>query len=380
MQNNSYDIDWPSVEREFPPAIHPPRLLAQFAQFLRTQPDGSLGSFTISGNRLCDGALVGGDDLAEYFGLFCGLGDGSQVGFWFCPDSVDVPPEHAPIVLLDHDGLASLIAPSLGEFLWRIADADVEAAGIPYDFQPDPDDEDAIDARPALRDWLAMLGPREQYAQGDSSYESVLKARFDRLVEQSISAYENDLRENPLVQEISQILRPYWMRWVDASQGLRFLGELAWKETVDSIKEYVSVEHQQHLPYYSAEAVEDLVHSMKGQKIPSVELIEISAAGGEVQVTRLDQGKKIPLPESARLVPLILQLREQQVQAAPERGLWHYASLTLGLQGEVSLSRAARAWPQFAAKALMAKATVLVRADLARYPRSVYWQMDARDA
>jgi hypothetical protein len=375
MQSACYVVDWPSVEREFPPAITPPRLLAQFAQFLRAQPDGSLGSFAISGDRVCDGAMLGGDDIAECFGLFCGLGDGSQVGFWFPAGTGEASfTEHAPIVLIAHDDAPSLVAPSFTEFLWRIANANVDTTGIPYDFQPDAEDDDIVDARPALQSWLAKIAPREP---ADAAKEAKLRARFERFMEASISAFERAVGENPLMQQISQILKPYWMVWMDASLLLKQLDTRGLQNASDGLKPHLRPEDHVHLPDFSAEAMDDVMQQMKGHKIPKVELIEISAAGGEVQVTRLDQGKKIPLPESARLVPLILQLREQQVQAAPERGLWHYASLTLGLQGEVSLSRAARAWPQFAAKALVAKSTALVRADLARFPRSVYWQLEA---
>ena len=378
MQNSNYPVDWPSIAREFPEALHPPRLLAQFAEFLRTQQEGSLGSFSLAGERMGDGATPGGDDLAECFGLFCGLGDGSQVGFWFPAGTGEASfTEHAPIVLIAHDDAPSLIAPNLTEFLWRIADANVDTTGIPYDFQPDAEDDNIVDARPALQSWLANIAPRQQV---DAAKEAELRARFERFMEASISDFERAAGENPLWQEVSQNLKPYWMVWMDASLLLQQLDTRGLQNASDGLKPHLRPEDYAHLPDFSAEAMEDVMRQMKGHKIPKVELIEISAAGGEVQVTRLDQGKKIPLPESARLVPLILQLREQQVRAAPERGLWHYASLTLGLQGEVSLSRAARAWPQFASKALAAKATALVRADLARYPRSAYWQMEARDA
>jgi hypothetical protein len=346
MTITHYSPDWPSITAEFPPHIAPPRLLAQFVDFLRTLPEGSLGSFTIAGARLCDGALPGGDDLAERFGLFCHFGDGSQLGYWFADGGAT---EHAPIVLIAHDDAPALVAPSLAELLWRIVDGNPEIAGIPHDFQPDDDD---ADARPILREWLNAWVPRPNHRQlGDA--ETQLKASFDNFVNEAINRREQELSENPTLQALALVLRPYWLRWVDANTLFSQFGEPFLHQMGDM-----------------AEAIESIRKSMSGQSIPDVDLLEISAANDMVEITKLVQGERIAVPEAAQAVPLILQLRQQQLEKFPERGLWHYASITLGEQGQVTLHRAQQAKPQFAWDSSAA-----VAADLANFPRSAWWQL-----
>ena len=349
MTSVCYEPDWPSVEAEFPPTIPPPRLLAQFVEFLQKLPDGSLGGFNIAGARLCDGAIAGGDDLAEHFGLFCHFGDGSQLGFWFSPE-INAEIEQAPIVLFPHDDAPCLIAANLGDLLVRIASSDAEASQIPLDFQPD---EDCADARPALRKWLHEFGQR-RFDSSSNAQIAELSVAFDQFIEQAGAAYERAMQSDPLVHALAQILRPYWARWVDANAMFHRYSEPLLEQMGNM-----------------SEMIASVRATMAGQQIPEVDLLEVNVANGIVEITKLEQGERIAIPESSLAAPLILQLRQQQFKKSPERGLWHYASITLGEQGQVSLSRAQRAKPQFAWDSSHA-----VAVDSKNFPRSFWWRLE----
>ena len=130
-----------------------PKLLANFAQWQNSFEYGQLGYYELVENSDSDFWkywIEDGESIAHQFALWLYLPDGSMIGFWRPSHFLDE--DTLPVVLLGSEGEMEVIADSLEQFLYKLADGSI--ADVVFDLEPDDDEQDA---RPQLNTWLDGL-------------------------------------------------------------------------------------------------------------------------------------------------------------------------------------------------------------------------------
>jgi len=161
-----YITDHASLHFHAPPGTKIPPLIESFYEWASQRTYGSLGYFSLGGDRLHDYYVEDGTRRATDFVGFLRTVAGSAVGWWR-PDGK--PLDAAPVVMLGSDGEPRALALSSEEFLWKLAarqtgDEDLTDA----DVEPDSFGE--------LQRWLERRGVEDR-----SSSPERLRAETARL-------------------------------------------------------------------------------------------------------------------------------------------------------------------------------------------------------
>jgi hypothetical protein len=309
----SSSIDLASIERCWPDSHVVPQLILDFAALIKDWPHGAIGYFTMKGNRFDDYWIELGGELAEKFGTFLSLPDGTRVSLWFHDQAVQ---GSEPVIELGGEGELKVLAADLKTFLlnWN-SDA------LPHDLK--------------LRDDEATA---EALALRTSSVANII----------ALATAAPDQPAGPLVADLPKFIAE-WQ--AEATK------RLAADPTLQAIAKLLDT----HIPRAQEPWAEAHMH------------VRVAGSRVEIQTGAVPPDYKtfIPLPERKALIPLILRAREERAHAHPERGLWHSASLCLYANGVVMLKASWEFEPDFRKGGRMTRAEL--DADLARYPRSPRW-------
>jgi hypothetical protein len=155
-----------------------------WAKWLTDQPEDSLGYFSIRGEPLFDYGLEHGDDLEKFFAPFLHTPAGGLVGFWLIGGRAIAK---APIVHIGSEGEHSFLAPTLLEFLKRIAKEQTQVHDIGFEeFQP------AV--LRAFKKWLAQQKPELPSTRSFPDFAGWMQAWYDR-----------HLAENDAIRELQRL-------------------------------------------------------------------------------------------------------------------------------------------------------------------------------
>lgn len=276
MSDTPYHIDLASVVRAFPPGTDAPRLLLDFAAWLKVPPWGSVGCFSLAGQFSDLAPIYDGGPLRGDFALFLRLPEGSVVGAWY---GGGVDPANPPIVVIGSEGENEILAASLEGLLAKIALGWFEENSEWTDFAPHEDIE--ADALDELAGWLSR---RLQVRDLDK------------------------LTEKPSGQ-------PDFKRWTEAWCRDR---ERFWTDHP------VSMELGRHLA----------AHLPKGTNAWDKTIFNVAVAGQQFQIRVLGRGRQ-PLEEAAAIEPILRKLRDDMWRARPDLGLWYSMSFGLYADGHV---------------------------------------------
>lgn len=313
MSEPRYAVDGAGISHAFPPGRDAPRLLSDFADWLRGRPWGSVGCFDLSGSFSDDAPIVDGPPLRREFALFLHLPDGGKAGFWYPLGTSD---ESAPVVGLGSEGEAAILGPSLEGFLAKLALGHFDDGRSWSDFAPR---EGAADATQELAAWLrdhAGLTDLEALAETGSELPD-----FEARTEAWTIERESYWADHAILRAVAQQLDTH-----------RPKGGAAWDRT----------------------------------------WFRVAIVGGLCELQVLRAGPQ-PVPEAAAVEPLLRALRDRQALDDPELGLWFGAELQLGADGTILPRFDYQTRPVIAgAPAPIDEA----RADLDRVPRPERWVPD----
>lgn len=151
---NGYVVGLASLEKSLPRSFAPRARLLDFAALVRTLVHGSIGYFSLAGagRHPYFGPSFHGynkkQPLDRHFIEFLSLGEGSTFAFWNPGETWEANPA---IVLLGSEGEYRLVADNLEDLLIKISKRKTGEEDIDQKFD---DDEDQIDSRDVLQDWL----------------------------------------------------------------------------------------------------------------------------------------------------------------------------------------------------------------------------------
>lgn len=341
MQNSELDNRIARLRRAFAPPAQAPQLLLDLARWLETPQAGDLpfgdhvdGDGGEWVDRLSDFWVEEGSDLAEQFGIFMGLGEGSDIALW----NRGGPSETWPVVLIGGEGEAGVLADDLAGFLARIALADFESGS-----EPDGDGYS----------WLEFQAGEEYESEDQWDSETragVEKARRARkaLGEWLVRTTGSDLAALRHDRTPANALRELF----DAHQKAvlaRRAADQNWHEVVRLFKPFAK----------------------RGKASWSKEL-HIVCAGDEFHIGKLNGRVFEPFAEAKAIEAPLRALREARAERQPSQGLWFSATLRGTGDGEPDLiARYLNPLDEYiAAPRPSAEA---VRADCKRKPRSDWW-------
>ena len=325
MAQDPYIVRRESLPAAFPPGQEPPRLLLDFADWLDGRPWGSLGCFRLQGTLSDEAPIVDGSALRREFSLVLYLPDGSLVGLWH-PDGV--PTAASPVVGLGSEGDAAVLAGSLEGFLAKLSRDTFSASAwsdlAAYEDVED-DDEGGLagaageDARQALAGWLAdRIGPGRLDALATETCDSTA---FAARMEAWMHEREAYWAGHPILCEIGRALDAY-----------RPPGRTPWDQT-----------------------------RLRAALVGTTYELQVYRSGPQ------------PVPEAARVEPLLRALRDEQQRSDPDLGLWFEAHLALDAQGRILPRFDYQVRPTIGGDpASVAEA----RSDLSRAPRPARWIAD----
>jgi hypothetical protein len=312
VSDTPYSIDLASILRAFPPGHDAPRLLLDFADWLKGRPWGSVGCFSLVGQFADLAPIYDGSPLRGDLALFLRLPEGSVVGAWY---GGGVKVAKPPIVVIGSEGQNEILAASLEGLLAKIAFGRFEENGEWTDFAPHEDlEENALDE---LADWLgARLGVRnlETLTETPSGLPD-----FAQWTATWCRHREQFWTKHPVPKELGRHLTAYLPK-----------GRNPWDKTT----------------------------------------FKIAIAGNQYQARVLGRGTQ-PLAEAAIIEPILRGLRDEMWRVKPELGLWYSMSFGLYADGRVlpyGFDYETR--PTFAEKPVD---LTEARADLARAPRPERW-------
>jgi hypothetical protein len=328
---NSEVVD--RLKRAFAPPHQAPQLLLDFARWLDTPAaadlpladglSGDRGSWT---DRLNDFWIEEGSDLAEQFGIFIGIGDGSDVALW----NRGGAPDTWPVVLIGGEGEMAVLADDFAGFLARVAAADFDdeseygwsefMARDEYEPEDEWDDEvraevaRANKARKALGAWLAARGVRA--ATGTLRTPPAALREFCEAHQRDVAARNAASAD---WREVVRLFAPFAKR-----------GKASWGKEL----QIVCADDEFH------------IGELDGKKF-----------------TRFDASDAIEAPLRA--------LREARAQRRPAQGLWHSATLRGSGDDLALVARYLNPPDEYVATPRLSAAAV--RKDYARKPRSDWW-------
>lgn len=328
------------LRRAFAPPHEAPQLLLDLARWLETPAaqdlpfgDGLSGDRGSWADRFSDFWIEEGSDLAEQFGIFVAIGDGSDVALW----NRGGAPDTWPVVLIGGEGEMVVLADDLAGFLARVASAQFDdaseygwvefMAGEEYEPEDDWDDETRADAararvaRKALGEWLAQRAGRTAPAESrpQRTPPSALREFFEahRKAVYARNAASDDWRE------VLRLFVPFAKRGKHGSR----------KE------------------------------------------LNIVCAGDEFHVGELEGRAFKPFAHAAAIEAPLRALREARAVRRPSQGLWFSASLRSdGENGAELIARFLNPLDEYVA--MPRPSAAAVRADYARRPRSDWWTPD----
>jgi hypothetical protein len=307
-------IDHASVERCWPVGHDVPKLIVDVANLVAPWPAGSLGYFSMKGNRFDDYWIENGGELSEQFGSFLTLAEGTRIAVWFHDGAVRGA---EPVIEIGSEGELHGLSQNLKGFLMRWANGQG-----PNDLQLA--EQEATAEAIALRNACAAKLIALANAAPDHP-PSAPVADLPNFMETWQKQATADLAANPTLQAISRCLDAHIPRdkepWETVHMHLRVAG-------------------------------------------PRIEI--------QTGAVPPDYKTFVPLPEREALIPLVLQAREDRAKLHPERGLWHSASLELSGAGQAVIKASWEFEPNFSDGVRMTKAEL--DADLARFPRSPRWR------
>jgi len=306
MPHLKYLIDVLSFKEEFPPTIPVPELLITFAEWLG-KSNVYVGAMKLYSRRLDDLSASGLGDLYKSFAPFIRTSCGSVVAFWL-PDGI--PLKSPPIALIGSEGDNMLLADSLENFLWRLAD------GKTGDHDLDIRDETCGDGGPELSKWLTSQDIEQPVQHSWPDFASWWDKRQE--------AYEDWCDSDPLHLAIAERLRRIWAFSPNAER---------W---------------QTHL--FDAVIVGTRFEMWQRRHGP--QLIDSIACSD--------------------LEPLLREDRERRARQFPERGLWFQSSIRVGATGGARLCSDFICKPNVG-DAMIHVSLQDYRTDLDAFPRSRYW-------
>jgi hypothetical protein len=144
MKAENYPVDVESLHEHFPPHFPVPKMLTEFAEWVKSQPWLSVGEFRVTSEHWFDY----GDnacDLYRHFALFLRSSSGDVAGYWLPEGTFHPDP---PVVVIGSEGQFQTLGDSLSHFLERLARRQTG-------FEPfDDRDEEIGDHGELLLDWL----------------------------------------------------------------------------------------------------------------------------------------------------------------------------------------------------------------------------------
>jgi hypothetical protein len=303
-------IDLASIERCWPVGHDVPELITDLAALVAPWPHGTIGYFSMKGNRFDDYWIELGGDFSEQFGTFLTLPDGTRISLWFHEGAV---PGAEPVIKIGSEGELEILSANLNGFLRR---------------------------------WAIGPGPNDlQLAEVEETPET--RALFDRCAGQLL-ALADAAPDHPDGAPIRNLPK-FMEQWQEAAIQ---------RMAADPILKAIATLLDAHIPHDKEEWERAHMH------------LRVAGSRVEIQTSAIPPDYKtfIPLPERDALVPLILQAREARALEIPERGLWHSASLELYTTGKAVIKASWEFEPGFREGGRMTKAEL--DADLARFPRS----------
>jgi hypothetical protein len=303
-------INLASVERCWPVGHEMPKLVSDLAALAATWPHGSMGYFSMKGDRFDDYGIELGGDLSEQFATVLSLVSGTRIALWFHDGAVRGA---EPVVEIGSEGELHVLSPNLKAFLMKWADGQG-----PNDLQLA--DEDATPEARALRDKHATQLIALAKAAPDHP-EAAPVSDLPKFMEQWQQDATKRMAADPILQAISTVLDAHVPR-----------GKEPWER----------------------------VHMHLRVAGPRVEI--------QTGAIPPDYTTFVPLPERDALIPLILQAREDRGRTFPGRGLWHSASLELYPDSQAVIKASWEFEPEFRDGGRMTRAEL--EADLARFARS----------
>jgi hypothetical protein len=316
-ESQFYLVDLASVERCWPVGHDVPKLIVDVASLMAKSPAGSIGCFTIKGNRFDDYWIENGGELSEQFGNFLTLSEGTRISLWFHEGAVRGA---EPVIEIGSEGELKVLAPNLKSFLTNWADGHAH-----HELDPDPEDQEE-DAADRARNRIALSG--------------------------QMRVLINAVPDHPPGAPVSDL--PHFMEFWQKQATL----DLAADPTLQAIARCLDA----HIP--RDKEPWETIHMHLRVAGPRVEI--------QTNAVPPDYKTFVPLPERDALIPLVLQAREERARLHPERGLWHSASLELSAVGQAVIKASWEFEPEFRNGGRITKAEF--EADLARFPKSQRWR------
>lgn len=344
---NPYRIDWPAIERAFPPGRRPPALLADFATWLAGRAWGGVGCFELAGSWSDDAPMIDGTSLRRELALFLWLPDGSVVGFCYATDCSE---GNAPVVGIGSEGQVEVLAASLEGLLAKIALRRFPS-GAWSDLEPH---EDAQDATGELADWLRTRpGCNGLASLAAASCSAPDAATF---IQNFREARENHWRTHPYMKQLAALLR----------EDLPSQSPLPLKnaETLDFLK-----------GLFSPQEIAQYAGQLQGLELPAESHLwhathfEARIVGNQFELLVLDRGFR-PAAKATEAEPLLRTLREEQWRADPDLGLWTHMYFSIDARGTVAPRFDYMRRPEIGGMPVDAEQA---RYDLVRAPRPRRW-------
>lgn len=305
------------IKRTWPDGREMPKLITDIAELMRPWPWGSVGYFRMVGSHFNDYWIEGGSDLADQFGMFMRLPDGTEIAVWFHDGAIA---GGEPVVEIGSEGSLRVLAPNVKAFMTDWANG----KGL-YDLaRPTDDDDDNTPETAAAR----------------AAYE---KRMLDLI------AAAPDAPAGPPAPDLQAFMDRF---------GTKSRAEIA----ADATLKEIAMVLDSHVP--------------RGKEVWARTMLKIHAAGARMEIRTQflppDYQQTVPLPEKAALIPLIFKAREERAAKSPGRGLWHQATLWLHADGHAEIAAGWDTKPEFSEGGPITKAEL--DADLARFPKSARWR------
>jgi hypothetical protein len=316
-ESQSYLVDLASVERCWPVGHDVPKLIVDVANLVATWPAGSVGYFTINGNRFDDYWIENGGELSEQFGNFFTLSEGTRISLWFHDGAVRGA---EPVIEIGSEGELKVLAPNLKSFLTKWADGHAH-----HELDPDSEDQEE---------------------------DAAVRAHSRKILSDQLRVLINAAPDHPRGAQVADL--PNFMEtWQKKATA-----ELAANPTMQAIARCLDA----HIP--RDKEPWETIHMH----------LRIAGARVEIQTNAVPPDYKtfVPLPEREALIPLVLHARKERARLHPERGLWHSASLEVSGAGQAVIKASWEFEPEFREGGRMTKAEF--EADLARFPKSPRWR------
>ncbi len=323
-----------SFNKYFPSRVTVPAKLIELAEWLNDSIDDenyyipSFGSENFSEYYASNGS-----NLADFFGIFINLGDGSQVAYWFY-EGCDV--DKVPIVVLGSEGDLGIAANSIEEFIARIIEEKFPdtywAARLSdfyfYRYCMEQELEDSFEGKKVAElvkpqgDWLNNL---EEWVKIKWNLDSVSRQNLTSIDPSSNHPNIEEWFDNWNTQQEAIISDD------DANQ----LSSCLQNYLTQNLSQIQSIEESFYRAYSEEEqrpmsAARDRMTSLRPSNF------DIVLVGSKFEIYHRFYGKQ-QISDSNSFELIFRKIREKRAVQNPQRGFWFSAVVNLYPDGEINI-------------------------------------------